>query len=193
MTAATSLLGLAPASTATSVVTDAMRELTDPPITARFVVMLFDSSSLSAGFASGAISAATDVLFGGFTDCTGIEMTQTDTKYSEGGNNAGQLRFPSSLTWTNLTLKRGVTRVSQAGWHWLYHFGQGKVHRMDGVVALLDSMFLPHTMWYFKRAFPVQFTGPALSAMTPAVAIETLVLAHEGLWLVPSTPTATYP
>jgi phage tail-like protein len=193
MTTVPFLAGLGSASPAGSVARDVLRDITDPPITARFVVMLFDTSSMASGLATGAISLATDVLFGGFTDCTGIEMTQTEMKYSEGGNNAAQLRFPTSLTWTNLTLKRGVTRVSQAGWHWLYHFGQGRVRRMDGIVALLDSLFIPHTMWYVKRAFPVKFTGPALSAMNPTVAIETLELAHEGMWLVPSTPTATLP
>ena len=62
-------------------------------------------------------------------------------------------------------LKRGVSRISQSGWDWLYGFGEGKVKRMDGIIVLLDALLIPHNIWTFKRAFPVKFTGPTLNAL----------------------------
>jgi phage tail-like protein len=162
----------------------------DPPLGTNFLIMMADTTSHGSFLSTAGLSLVTDVLFGGFTDCTGIEMTYTDTKTWEGGRNDAELRFPGHITWTNLVLKHGVSRLNQTGWDWLYSYGQGKVRRMDGLIMLLDSMHLPHTIWTIKRAFPVKFTGPSLQANTSAVAIETLELAHEGMWLLPTSASA---
>lgn len=154
----------------------------DPPLNHNFVVAMADTSSLGSALLSGAQSLLGDVLFGGFSECSGLEMTQSDEKLKEGGRNGTELRFPTRTSWTNLVLKRGVSRISQSGWDWLYGFGDGKVKRMDGVVMLLDAQHIPHNIWTFKRAFPVKFTGPTLSGLGHEVAVETLELAHEGLW-----------
>jgi phage tail-like protein len=154
----------------------------DPPLNYNFVIAMADTSSVKSALLSGAASLLGDVLFGGFSECSGIEMTQTDEKVKEGGRNGLDLRFPGRTTWTNLVLKRGVSRISQAGWDWLYGFGDGKAKRMDGIIMLLDAMHLPHNIWTFKRAFPVKFTGPTLNATGREVAVETLEIAYEGLW-----------
>jgi phage tail-like protein len=154
----------------------------DPPLNYNFVIAMADTTSPSAFLKSAAASLLGDVLFGGFSECSGLDITQIDEKRHEGGHNDTELRFPTRTTWTNLTLKRGVSRISQSGWDWLSGFGDGKVKRMDGVVMLLDAQHIPHNMWTFKRAFPVKFVGPTLNATGHDVAVETLELAHEGLW-----------
>ena len=154
----------------------------DPPLAHNFVVTMWDSSSPKALALSVAQSLLGDVLFGGFSQCSGLDMTQLDERRQEGGRNDAELRFPTRTTWTNLQLTRGVSRISQSGWDWLYGFGEGKVKRMDGLVVLLDDRHIPHNLWYFKRAFPVKFTGPSLNGLSDQVAVEVLELAHEGLW-----------
>jgi phage tail-like protein len=154
----------------------------DPPLNHNFVVSMAETTSAGAFLKSAATSLVGDVLFGGFSECDGLDMTLIDEKRHEGGLNNTEHRFPTRTTWTNLTLKRGVSRVSQSGWDWLYGFGDGKVKRMDGVVMLLDDMHIPHNVWTFKRAFPVKFVGPQLKGTGDEVAVETLELAHEGLW-----------
>lgn len=154
----------------------------DPPLAHNFLILMADTSSPGAFLKSAAFSLVGDALFGGFSECDGLDMTLTDEKLHEGGRNDTELRFPTRTTWTNLTFKRGVSRISQSGWDWLYDFGQGKVKRMDGLVILMDPLHIPHNVWTFKRAFPVKFEGPAMRATGSEVAIETLELAHEGLW-----------
>jgi phage tail-like protein len=154
----------------------------DPPLNHNFVITMADTSSVGSFLKSAAASLLGDVLFGGFSECSGLDMAQSDERRQEGGHNDTELRFPTRTTWSNLTLKRGVSRISQSGWDWLYGFGEGKVKRMDGVVMLLDDQHIPHNMWTFKRAFPVKFTGPTLNGTGRDVAVETLELAHEGLW-----------
>lgn len=154
----------------------------DPPLNYNFVIVMYETASLGAKLKSAALSVTEDVLIGGFSECSGLEMTQLDEKRHEGGRNDTELRFPTRITWSNLTLTRGVSRISQSGWDWMYGFGEGKAKRMDGLVMLLDDRHLPHNLWHFKEAFPVKFTGPSMNALGKEVAVEKLELAHEGLW-----------
>jgi hypothetical protein len=46
----------------------------------------------------------------------------------------------------------------------------------------MDSRHLHHNIWTFKRGFPVKFEGPSMNGTGNEVAIESLEIAHEGLW-----------
>jgi phage tail-like protein len=154
----------------------------DPPLGHNFLITMADTSSARSLLTSGTASVLGDVLFGGFAECDGLKMLQEDEKRWEGGLNNTEHRFPTRITWPNLVLTRGVSRISQAGWDWLYGFGDGRVKRMDGIITLLDDRHVPHNIWKFKRGFPVRFEGPKLKATANDVAVETLEIAHEGLW-----------
>ncbi len=154
----------------------------DPPLNHNFLVMLADTSSASSFLTTGIASLLGDALFGGFSECEGLKMLQEEEKRREGGLNNTEHRFPSRLTWPNLVLTRGVSRISQSGWDWLYAFGEGKVRRMDGLVVLMDERRIPHNLWKFKRGFPVRYEGPHLKGAANDVAVEALEIAHEGLW-----------
>lgn len=154
----------------------------DPPLNHNFLVMLADTSSVSSLLKTGIPSILGDALFGGFSECEGLRMLQEEEKRHEGGRNDTELRFPSRLTWPNLILTRGVSRISQSGWDWLYSYGRGTVRRMDGIVVLMDDRHIPHNLWKFKRGIPVRFEGPKLKGGANEVAVEALEIAHEGLW-----------
>jgi phage tail-like protein len=154
----------------------------DPPLNHNFLVMMADTSSTSSLLFTGGASVLGDALFGGFSECEGLKMLQEEEKRWEGGLNNTEHRFPSRLTWPNLVLTRGVSRISQSGWDWLYSYGQGRVRRMDGIVVLMDDQHLPHNIWKFKRGIPVRFEGPKLKGGGNDVAVEVLEIAHEGLW-----------
>jgi len=154
----------------------------DPPLNHNFVVMLVETTSPGAFLKSAAFSLLGDVLFGGFSECEGLDMTMEAEKYHQGGLNNTEHRFPTRITWPNLNLRRGVSRITQSGWDWLYDFGEGRVKRMDGLVMLMDDCHIPHNLWTFKRGIPVKFEGPDLKGAGNEVAIEQLEIAHEGLW-----------
>jgi len=154
----------------------------DPPLNHNFLVMIVDTSSFGSFVASGLLSLAGDVLLGGFSECSGLKMDMEEAKRHEGGLNNTEHRFPTRVTWPNIVLTRGVSRISQSGWDWLYGFGDGKVKRKDGLIMLMDSRHLPHNIWTFKRGFPVKFEGPKMNGTGNEVAMESLEIAHEGLW-----------
>lgn len=156
----------------------------DPVLNHNFVISLLDSSSVSGLFGSIGLSAIFDAALGGFSECGGLEMSLQVEEFREGGNNGRVLKFPTRVTWSNITLKKGVTSGTEL-WDWHYSFTEGKGKRRDGVIVLLDDRQVPHNVWYFRRGLPVKYTGPALNATQSSVAIESVEIAHEGLSHVP--------
>ena len=154
----------------------------DPVLNHNFLISLIDSSSNLGSLVS---TVVFDVLAGGFMECSGIEMSMQPEEYKEGGNNGRVLKFPSRVTWTNLTLKKGIA-ASTSLWDWHYGFVEGKGKRRDGVIILQSDLHVPNNIWSFRRGLPVKYTGPAMNATQSNVAIEAIEIAHEGIYQVPS-------
>ncbi len=79
-----------------------------------------------------------------------------------------------------LELRRGVTGDG-ALWGWFRRWIDGVADPADARVILLDSTGTPGRVWVCKRARPVRWSGPTLSAAEPGIATETYELAHEGV------------
>jgi phage tail-like protein len=154
----------------------------DPLLAHNFLITLVDtSSSLTSKIATSAIS---DVALGGFSECTGLETTLDVEEYREGGRNGEVLQFPTRVRWSKLTLKKGMGAGTDL-WDWHYGFVVGKGKRRDGIVALMNELHAPAHIWYFRRGLPTRYSGPSLNAGQNAVAIETIEIAHEGLYQIP--------
>jgi phage tail-like protein len=156
----------------------------DPVLAHNFVISLIDTSSKLGVLKSLSVSAIFDIALGGFTECSGLEMSMQPEEYKEGGRNGTVLKFPSRVTWSNITLKKGVG-ASTALWDWHYGFVEGQGRRRDGVIVLLNDLHVPNNIWYFRRGLPVRYTGPTMNAAQSNVAIEAIEIAHEGIYQVP--------
>jgi phage tail-like protein len=157
---------------------------TDPLHAYNFVITLLDTSSGLALAKSIAIGAIADVALGGFTECSGLEMSLDVEEYKEGGRNGAVLQFPTRVKWGHITLKKGVG-AGTALWDWHYGFAEGKGKRRDGLIILQTDLHIPNNIWYFRRGLPVKYTGPTMNAAQSNVAIETIEIAHEGIFQVP--------
>ena len=135
----------------------------DPVLNHNFVVSLLDTSSALAAVGSALMSAVNDVLLGGFSECSGLEMSMKVEEYNEGGNNGAVLKFPGRVSFGNLTLKKGQGS-SSALWDWHYSFVVGRGKRRDGLIVLLNELHVPNNIWYFRRGLPLKYTGPAMNA-----------------------------
>jgi phage tail-like protein len=80
----------------------------------------------------------------------------------------------------HLTLQRGVTGDRRL-WDWLRDWVGGTTGARDVRVFLLDQAGDPARGWVARDATPVRWRGPELVADRPAVATESLELAHEGV------------
>ena len=75
--------------------------------------------------------------------------------------------------------------ASPALWNWHYGFVTGSGTRRNGVITLMDSNHVPTTVWYFKKGLPLKYSGPVMNATSNAVAIESIEIAHEGIYQLP--------
>lgn len=156
----------------------------DPVLNHNFVISLIDTSSALAAVKTGALSAIFDVALGGFSECTGIEMSMKVEEFNEGGRNGEVKKFPGRISWSNITLKKGIGAGTTL-WDWFYRFVQGRGTRRDGVIVLMNERRVPHNIWHFNRGIPLKYSGPSLNASQSNVAIESIEIAHEGIYQVP--------
>jgi len=123
-----------------------------------------------------------------FSECTGLSSELGVEEYLEGGENRFAHRFPTRHSSPSIVLNRGVGS-SAALWEWYAEtLASGRVKPRDGQVELLSWVggeLGPVRVWAFRRGYPVKISGPDLNAMSSAVAIESLEIAHHGLGLVP--------
>jgi len=155
---------------------------TDPLLSHNFLITLIDTSS---SLALNALKTAVfDVALGGFSECSGLEMSLDVEEYHEGGRNGESLFFPKTVTWSKITLKKGMGAGS-ALWDWHYGFVTGQGKRRDGLIVLMNDLHLPARIWNFRRGLPTRYSGPSLNAMQSSVAIESIEIAHEGIYQVP--------
>src|SRR5262249_40018614 len=121
-----------------------------------------------------------DVALGGFSECSGLDMSLEVEEYREGGRNSEVLQFPTRVRWGKVTLKKGFASSGEL-WNWHYSFAEGRGKRRDGVIALMNQLHIPVQAWYFRRGLPVRYTAPQLHAYQNQVAVESIEIAHEGL------------
>lgn len=121
-----------------------------------------------------------DLPVGGFSDCAGLGVETEFFDYPEGGVNDHLQRFPGRSRQQNLVLKRGI--VDRDLWDWHADLVKGVVRFRNGSVLVRDpSGGRIQLQFEFRRALPMKWTGPELSASNGAVAVESIELAHHGL------------
>ena len=135
----------------------------------------------------------------GFQECTGLQLETKTFDYAEGGRNSAMLKFPERGTVSNITLKRGMVAgpTSDTLYKWQRDVMTGAFDPRDNphrrpadasddianrlAIVLQNELGIEVKRWRLVRAFPVKWSGPDLKAGASAVAIETLVIACEGL------------
>jgi phage tail-like protein len=119
----------------------------------------------------------------GFSEVSGLGVTIETIEYRNGNERETAVRkLPGLKKFTDITLKRGVIG-DLAFWEWIKTAMNGNVERRSVTIRLLDEAREPVLSCRVKRAWPCKYKGPGLSAGTSDVALETLVICHEGLEL----------
>jgi phage tail-like protein len=116
----------------------------------------------------------------GFSEVTGLERRTEVDDYREGGVNDYVHKIAKESRYPNLTLKRGITDVTDL-WDWHQQVISGNVQRKTVSVVLLDSLGLEKWRWIFTDAFPVKWNGSDMNATGNTVAVESVELAHHGM------------
>lgn len=180
-----------------------------PALSFNFAVVMWDvqGPNVDSTVAQVAGMVAGNIIFGSFSEVSGLEASVELETYQEGGVNDRVLKFLKPSKFPNLVLKRGITARSDLwDWHAQVQDESQVATRKSGVIVLFDrggpsisatatagpitvsgtaTAKIPIAAWMFERGLPEKLQGPALDAKSNTVAIETLEINHERLTRIP--------
>lgn len=117
---------------------------------------------------------------GHFVECSGLSVHVQAIRYQEGGANVVH-RIPGPIDYGDVTLRYGLTATSEL-WNWFMAAVQGRVERRNVSILILDTDGVTEVLrWDLINAWPSEWRGAPLDAMSREVAIESLTLVFESL------------
>jgi phage tail-like protein len=124
------------------------------------------------------------VAVAGFREVSGLSGDGEVISYREGTDKVLTVRkLPGLRRFSNLTLRTGMT-TSRLLWRWRLTTLRGATDRHNGSILLRDEQQRTVAEWRFENGWIMRYEGPTLNATANEVAIETVEIAHEGLYLV---------
>ncbi|HLV39860.1 phage tail protein [Xanthomarina sp.] len=125
----------------------------------------------------------------GFTEVRGLDFETEVIEYREGNskkyNNSKQ---PGRTKYSDVTLKRGTFEGDFdmfKEWQKTYFFQEGNEtgskFRRTVSIKLLNESHEPVITWVLENAWPRKVKSTVLKANSRKIAIETMILVHEGL------------
>ena len=123
-----------------------------------------------------------------FAECSGLEATMEVKTIREGGNNSQPVHLPGPVSYSQLTLRRGMT-TSFDLWDWFDQvLRDGEQHlRATCNVRMRTSQREREDAVVFRLSgcLPAKIKAPALNAKDGLLAIEELQIAYELLEFLP--------
>ncbi len=117
----------------------------------------------------------------GFSEVSGLGMEIDVIEYRAGNERtASGRKLPGLTRFSDVVLKRGVSG-DLALFEWIAATASGSIRRAAVRITLLDEAREPVVAYRLTNAWPRTYRGPSLHAAGSRVAIEELVLCHEGL------------
>ena len=116
-----------------------------------------------------------------FTECSGFEVKLDVEEYKEGGLNDFIHKLPGRQSYTNLTLKRGMTNSIEL-WEWLERVSTKKAkaeEKKNISVVMYDGKGTEKLRWNLTNAYPIKWNSPNMQAGESAVMVESLELVYE--------------
>jgi phage tail-like protein len=90
-------------------------------------------------------------------------------------------KIPGTLKWNDITLKQGITDNMDM-WKWRKLVEEGKIDdaRANGSIVMYDTAGAAVARWDLVNCWPSKLSGPAGKADGNEIAVQEMVLAHEG-------------
>ncbi len=120
-----------------------------------------------------------------FSECSGLDMTMEPKTIREGGNNNQPIHLVGTVSYGQLTLKRGMTDSFDL-WDWFERVlapGGGSVRANCTVVMLAADGKTEQVRFELTNCLPVKMSAPGLNAKDGLLAIEEIQIAYERLRL----------
>ncbi|MGY4829213.1 phage tail protein [Sphaerotilaceae bacterium SBD11-9] len=117
-----------------------------------------------------------------FQEVSGLDVEAQPLEYRAGDSPAySVLKMPGMKKYSDITMKKGVFKGDNKFWDWFNEIKMNVIKRKSVTISLLDEGDGTIMVWTLANAWPTKITGTDLKAQGNEVAIETIVIAHEGL------------
>ncbi len=125
----------------------------------------------------------TGKLVGAFREVTNLGSENAVVEDKSRGPDGKYIikKIPGTLKWNDITLKQGITDNMDM-WKWRKLVEEGKVvdARANGSITMYDTSGQAVARWNLINCWPSKLSGPAGKADGNEVAVQELVLTHEG-------------
>jgi phage tail-like protein len=117
-----------------------------------------------------------------FQEVSGLDAETTAIEYRAGDSKQfSPLKMPGLKKFSDVTMKKGVFKGDNKLFDWFLEIKMNTIKRKPVTISLLDETGGPTMVWTLANAFPIKVSGTDLKANGGEVAVETIVIAHEGL------------
>ena len=122
------------------------------------------------------------VLTGYFTDISGLgsETDVVEHKVTDPSGRDIIQKIPGRTKYTDVTLKRGVTKDMQI-WEWRKKVEDGDIvgARKNATITAYDQGLKAVAKWNLTNVWPTKVSGPSLSSDGSSVGVEELTVTFE--------------
>lgn len=117
-----------------------------------------------------------------FQEVSGLDMAAQPIEYRHGDSaQFAATKMPGIKKFSDVTLKKGLFKSDNKFWDWFNEIKMNTIKRKAVTISLLDEGGKPTMVWTLTNAWPNKITGTDLKATGNEVAVETIVITHEGL------------
>jgi phage tail-like protein len=89
-----------------------------------------------------------------FSECSGLDSTVEPIEFREGGDNTTVRKLPGRATYSDITLKWGLTDSDEL-WQWYKLVVRGNVQRKNGSIVVYDLANATEVArWNFVSGWP---------------------------------------
>ena len=117
-----------------------------------------------------------------FQEVSGLDVEAQLLEYRRGDSPSfSTQKMPGLKKYSDITMKKGVFKSDNKFWDWFNEIKMNTVKRIPVTISLLDEEGSPTMVWTLTNAWPMKISGTDLKSTGNEVAVETIVIAHEGL------------
>ncbi len=117
-----------------------------------------------------------------FKEVSGLDMEFDVIEYRAGDSQEfTKIKMPGLRKSGDITLKKGIFISDKKFWTWIGEIKLNTIKRRSITISLLDESNSPAQSWKLVNAWPKKVTVEGFKADGNGVAMETLILVHEGI------------
>jgi phage tail-like protein len=117
-----------------------------------------------------------------FQEVSGLDVEAQPIEYRQGNiPQLSTIKMPGLKKYSDVTMKKGIFKSDNKFWDWFNEIKMNNIKRKPVTISLFDETGSPTMVWTLANARPIKISGTDMKAEGNEVAVEMIVISHEGL------------